>query len=90
MRLCNSLFSSYSMGYRIQERASKIQLMSESVGCLLIAMKASYASTKFSAIFDGVVMVVDATSGCKIPYYNLIATVEEHLELVMSVAISLY
>ena len=51
------------MGYRMRERASKTHFMSDSVGCPSIKMKASYASTNFAVIYDGVVMVVAATSG---------------------------
>ena len=68
MRLCTASVSSYSTGYRIREKASKTRFTSESVGCLLITMKALYASTNFAIISNGVVMVVAATSGRELPY----------------------
>ena len=55
-------------GVQDTEWASNTWLTSESVGCTSITMKASYASTNFAVISDGVVMIVAATSGRKLPY----------------------
>ena len=52
----------------MRDRALKIRFTSESVGCPSITMKALYASTNFSVISDGVVMVVAATSGREFRY----------------------
>ena len=68
MRLCTASVLSYFMGYRIRERAWKTRFASESVGCPSITMKASYASTNFAVISDGVVVIVAATSGRKLRY----------------------
>ena len=56
------------MGYRIREKALKTQFMSESVRCPSNTMKASYASTNFAVISNGIGMVVAATSGREVRY----------------------
>ena len=68
MRFCTASVLSYSMGYRIRERASKTGSTSESVGCPSIMMKASYASMNFAVISGDVVVVVATTSGRELRY----------------------